>query len=170
MRVSVFPPRRGNVPSFDTPFALQQDNWNDYSFQTLYHLYRRPATSDSAHSLIGPVKILRRGQTAADGIQITQPFERLDANFCSVGSSLDYYQRLNEIPSAERDEILQVLRDVVAAPELQTTFREESGWRISLFRDNPNPEDFLIDARALLTGNLAALPDLEQQIAFRPAK
>ncbi len=39
MVVSIFPPKRGGVPPFDTPFALQHDNnWNDYSFQTLYHL------------------------------------------------------------------------------------------------------------------------------------
>ncbi|NNG05350.1 MAG: hypothetical protein HKM95_14800, partial [Inquilinus sp.] len=139
MVVSIFPPKRGGVPSLDTPFALQQDNWNDFSFQTLYHLYRRQAESGATPTLIGPVKILRRGQTKVDDIQIQQPFERLGDQFCSVGASLDYYQRLNDIPPAERDDILSVLRDVVAAPELQPQFRDEPGWETSLFRDNPNP-------------------------------
>lgn len=90
MIVRIFPPRRGDVPPFDTPFALQQDNWNDYSFQTLYHLYHRHPDPGTAPTLIGAVKILRRGQTESDGIQINQPFERLGENFCSVGRSLDY--------------------------------------------------------------------------------
>jgi energy-coupling factor transporter ATP-binding protein EcfA2 len=166
MVVSIFPPKRGDVPPFDTPFALQQDNWNDYSFQTLYHLYHRQPEPGAAPTMIGSVKILRRGQTESDGIQINQPFERLNANFCSVGNSLDYYQRLNEIPRDERDQILDALRDVVALSELQAAFRDERGWKISLFRDNPNPDEFLADARAILTGNFAALPDLGLQVAF----
>lgn len=170
MVVSIFPPRRGDVPPFDTPFALQQDNWNDYSFRTLYHLYRRHSELGAAPTLIGPVKILRRGQTKADGILIQQPFERLGDDFCSVGASLDYYQRLNELPPDDRDGILAALRDVVAVTELKMQFHDEQGWGTSLFRDNPNPDEFLSDARAILTGNFAALPDLHLELAFHPAK
>src|SRR5262249_33080354 len=124
MVIDIFPPRRG-VPQFDAPFALQQDNWNDYSFQTLYHLYRRQSEPSAEPSLLGAVKILRRGQTESDGIQIRQSFERLDDRFCSVGDSLDYYQRLNEILSPERDDVLAALRDVVAEPRLQAQFQHE---------------------------------------------
>lgn len=166
--VSIFPPKRGDVPPFDTTFALQQDNWNDYHFKTLYHLYRRQPTSGSLPTLIGSLKILRRGQTERDGIQISVPFEQLDADFCSVGTSLDYYQRLNELPPEERDNILSRLRDVVAAPEIQAQFRDESGWGTSLFRDNSNHDDFLSDARAILTGNFGALPDLDLDLTFHP--
>ena len=168
MTVEIFRPRRGGVPPFDTTFALQQDNWNDYGFQTLYHLYHRQTASNPSPTMIGPVKILRRGQTASDEIQINRPFEPLDENFCSVGASLDYYQRLNEIPLNERDEILSVLRDVVAQPERQAEFRDEPGWSTSLFRDNPNPDDFLTDASAILTSNFSALSDIGESISFRP--
>lgn len=167
--VSIFPPSRGDLPPFDTSFALQQDNWNDYSFQTLYHLYRRQLDPAASPTLIGPVKILRRGQTRQDGIQLQQSFERLDDRFCSVGTSLDYYQRLNELPARERDGILEVLRDVVAAPDLQTNFRDEDGWDTSLFRDNPNVDTFLVDARAILTGNYGALADLNLDLSFHSA-
>ena len=168
MTVEIFRPRRGGVPPFNTTFALQQDNWNDYGFQTLYHLYHRQTASNSSSTMIGSVKILRRGQTESDGIQISRPFESLDENFCSVGASLDYYQRLNEIPLNERDEILSTLRDVVAQPELQAEFRDEPGWSTSLFRDDPHPDDFLADARAILTGNFSALSDIGESISFRP--
>lgn len=168
MTIQIFPHKRGDVPPFDTRFALKQDNWNDYSFQTLYHLYHRPTESNSSPTMIGRVKILRRGQTTSDGIQINHPFEYLEENFCSVGASLDYYQRLNEISQNERDEILSALRDVVAQPELQAQFRDEPGWSTSLFRDDPNPEDFLADASAILTGNFSELSDIGESISFRP--
>ena len=168
MTIKIFRPRRGGVPPFETTFALQQDNWNDYGFQTLYHLYHRQTASNSSSTMIGSVKILRRGQTESDGIQLNRPFESLDENFCSVGASLDYYQRLNEIPLNERDEILSNLRDVVAQPEFQAEFRDERGWSTSLFRDDPNPNDFLADANAILTGNFSALSDIGESISFRP--
>lgn len=168
MPISILPPGRGEPSPFDTPFALRQDNWNDYSFQTLYHLYKQQEGAETEPALIGSVKILRRGQTESDGIQLNQAFEQLSEDFCSVGNSLDYYQRLNEIPSAERDAILGALRDVVAMPALQDAFRNERGWGVSLFRDNPNPDEFLSDAGAILTGNFAALPNLHLQLAFHP--
>ena len=57
MVVSVFPPRRGDVGPFDAAFALQQDNWNDYSFRTLYHLYRRQDELSSTPAMIGSVAV-----------------------------------------------------------------------------------------------------------------
>lgn len=168
MVISIFPPKRGNVEPFQTTFALQQDNWNDFSFQTLYHLYHRRLDDSSSPTLIGSVKILRRGQTPSDGIQINAPFERLSAEYCSVGTSLDYYQRLNEIPPEDRSEILEALRDIVAHPELQAEFRDERGWRVSLFRDNDDPEGYLADATAIYSSNYAALPDLQLSLTFHP--
>ena len=168
MTISIFSPRRSGVPQFATAFALNQDNWNDYSFHTLYHLYRRQTDTDSSPSMIGSVKILKRGQAESDGIQINRPFEALDSKYCSVGTSLDYYQRLNEISPDERTEILLALRDVVYQPELQAEFRDEEGWSISLFRDNPDFDEFLSDALAILTGDFTALADIDQPISFLP--
>ena len=153
---------------FDSEFALQQDSWNDFSFQTLYHLYRRQTDSQKTPSLIGSVKILKRGQTESDGIQIKQDFSRLDANFCSVGSSLDYYCRLSELPSHERTKLLSALRDVASKPSLQLEFGGEPGWTISLFRNNPDITGYLQDAAAILARNFSALADIDQPIRFLP--
>lgn len=167
MPISVLPPSRQGLQSFPTKFALQQDRWNDYCFMTLYHLYYQ--VEGSTPTLIGPVKILRRGQTTQDGILITEPFDQLPADFGSVGSSLDYYQRLNEISVADRDEILAALNDIAANPGLEPLFGQEEGWRISLFRDNPEPEGFLSDARHIYSRNNSEVPDLNIAFTFHPA-
>ncbi|NTF34124.1 AAA family ATPase [Rhizobium skierniewicense] len=166
MTVSILPPSRKGVQSFPTKVALQQDHWNDYSFKTLYHLYHQEVGQPP--TLIGPVKILRRGQSEQDDIQITEPFERLSPEFGSVGNSLDYYQRLNEIPAADRDEILSVLNDVVANPQLEQVFNQEKGWRVSLFRDNSDPDGFLADAGAIHSRSANELPDLHLSFKFHP--
>ncbi|MCA1494454.1 hypothetical protein I6F11_26530 [Ensifer sp. NBAIM29] len=169
MVISVAAPNRKGISPFSTEFALQQDNWNDYNFRTLYHLYYGGADPSAPPTLIGGVKILRRGQTTQDSLQIVQAFEKLDDSFCSVGTSLDYYQRLNEIPVQMRDQILTSLRDVVAYPALRDQFRAEPGWKISLFRDNPDPEAFLDDATAIHLNQLGDVADISQVLSFRPA-
>lgn len=47
--ITVFPPSRTNPPKFDG-LALQQDAWNDFSFQTQYHLF---ASTPEFTGLIG---------------------------------------------------------------------------------------------------------------------
>jgi hypothetical protein len=165
MPISIFPPSRSDVRRQDTTFSLQQDNWNDFSFQTLYHLYYRRTENPEDVELIGLVKILRRGQTRADGIQLQAPFEALGDAFCSVGVSLDYYKHLNEIDPAQRTYILDALRDVVAHPELQPQFNAEQGWTVSLFRDT-DPAEFLAEGRAVLLDNYTDLAQLTSNLRF----
>lgn len=115
--------------------VLAQDKWNDYSFQTLYHLsYFSTTNGVREEALIGSVKILRRGQTTSDGILIQKDFSQLGEDFCSTGDSLDYYLRLRALGDLGA-EILRRLRDVVQFPELVDQFSTEPGWSKSLYRD-----------------------------------
>lgn len=166
MLVTIHPPSKHTLTSIESQFALQQDNWNDFSFQTLYHLYYD--TPGEEATLIGGVKILRRGQTKADGLQIRQPFDALDENFCSVGTSLDYYQRLNTLPGNVRTVIVRALRDVAVYPELRESFSQEPGWTTSLFRDHSDWRRYLEDAHGLYFNNFAALVDVQEPFSFMP--
>lgn len=153
----------------ETRFALQQDDWNDYSFRTLYHLHFRHGEDETDVTYIGGVKILKKGQTAGGPQLIQKPFNRLSANWASVGTSLDYYQRLNELSQRRRAAIMDALNDVVAHPELVELFEDEEGWETSLFRDNRDWRGFLDDARALYEGNFSALADLNESFSYTPA-
>jgi ABC-type lipoprotein export system ATPase subunit len=151
-----------------TLFALQQDNWNDYNFHTLYHLYYRRGENRPDIVYIGPVKILRKGQAERDPILIREPFASLSDDFVSVGNSLDYYQRLNEIPNSDRIAIMDALNDAVVHPDLITKFQEEPGWRISVFRSNDDWRSYMADAQILIEGNFSALADIEQSFGYTP--
>jgi predicted ATPase len=167
MLVSIYPPSKHTLKSIESQFALQQDNWNDFSFQTMYHLYYdRPGEEAT---LIGGVKILRRGQTELDGLQIQKPFDALGENFCSVGTSLDYYQRLNTLPTEVRTTIARALRDVAVHPELRESFLQEPGWGTSLFRNNSDWQRFLDDAHGLYFNNFEALVDVQEPFSFLPS-
>lgn len=169
MPIAVEPPSRHLLESMTTRFALQQDNWNDFSFQTLYHLHHKGRGSKGTITYIGGVKILKKGQRASDPLLIQKPFTRLSENWVSVGTSLDYYQRLNELTKRDRSSIMRALNDVVAFPDLVKTFEDEEGWETSLFRENRSWRSFLEDAQALYEGNFSALADLEESIRYTPA-
>lgn len=169
MLIDVKRPSRRFLERLETRFALQQDNWNDYGFSTMYGLYFRHGQEETDVTFVGGVKILRRGQIAADPLLISEPFDRLGRDWVSVGTSLDYYQRLNEMPTARRNAIMTALRDAVARPELVEEFEGEKGWTTSLFRDNPDWREFLDDARALYQGNFGSLADVSEAFSYRPA-
>jgi hypothetical protein len=57
--ISIHAPSSSRVSSFNTAYALQQDDWDDYGFKTTYHLYQN--LLDGNVELVGSIKILRRG-------------------------------------------------------------------------------------------------------------
>lgn len=160
---TVVPPSRSE-PSPISGIVLQQDNWNDFSFQTLYHLY---VFTDGFSGGIGPVKILRRGQTEADTIQLAQDrLEPLSEDYCALGQSLDYYERLAELPAELRQEILAHLRDALAFPDHAETFFGEPGWRTSILRDI-DWESFRRDASVLLERDYTRVARLGLELSFQ---
>jgi len=169
LAIAITPPSRQLLNRVDSRFALQQDNWNDYSFRTLYHLHFRHGDDPGDVTYVGGVKILRRGQKADGAGLIDKPFNKLSNKWISVGTSLDYYQRMNELPPARRKSIMDALNDAVAHPDLVPLFENEEGWETSLFRDNPDWRGFLDDARALFEGNFSALADIEEAFRYTPA-
>lgn len=165
-KITIYPPSPSHIRKLEGKFGLQQDRFNDYNFQTLYHLYYKKNESEVTY--IGIVKILKKGQTEKDGIQITEDFLKLSEQYCSAGASLDYYQRLNKIPKADRNRITRALNDVVAYPELQIQFSSEPGWEKSVFRDNSQWKIFLNDAETLFQGNFDAAATIEDIFEFQP--
>lgn len=144
--------------------ALQQDNWNDYSFRTQYHLY---VFVPEFSGLIGSVKILRRGQTAANPLLLPEgALSPLDKEWVSLGQDLDYYERLAELPEALRQEILTHLQDALAFPEHAATFFDEEGWGTSVLR-YVVWESFKRDASVLLGRDYTRVAQLGLTLEFQ---
>lgn len=164
----VVPPKTKGVSVVPPAFVLEQDNWNDYSFQTQYHLSYHAPTTDGGVEItsLGPVKILRRGQTKADGLLVQSDFHALDSQFCSVGQSLDYYERARELGAVGRT-ALEALRDVVASPQLVAEFEAEDGWATSLYRDQQDKgKKFRLLATGLVNGDYLKAPEDQQSFSF----
>lgn len=146
--------------------VLKQDEWNDFSFQTQYHLY---VYSDGFSGRVGAVKILKRGQTKADGLQLkVGRIPPLSEDYCSLGQELDYYERLAELPTKLRQEILLWLRDALAFPEHANSFFNEYGWKTSVLRD-VEWTTFSRDAAVLLERDYNKVARLGLKLSFQAA-
>ncbi|MER8905224.1 AAA family ATPase [Mesorhizobium sp. M0772] len=162
MDFSVVAPSRG-TPNSTTTVVLQQDRWDDFGFKTQYHIFYYGSGEEV---FIGNVKILRRGQTTSiASILPVGPLAPLSEEFCSLGQSLDYYERLASIPKDHRDEITSFLRDSVATPDHAKLFENEEGWRTSITRDL-DTASYVPLAQMLLERDYSALPSVGLALTF----
>lgn len=152
----------------DVLIYLLRDNWNDFSFQTLYHLFLSAHHTENGEPLrFGEVKILKKGQTETDPIQLNVgTYQSLDRDFCSLGQSLDYYERIASLKEDHKNTILTSLNDVIFQPELKKEFEGEDGWRTSLMRGIKEDDDIFILSPYLISKDYNSIPNLELKLSF----
>lgn len=161
--VSVAMDARGS-PDAKTTWVLQQDRWDDFGFKTHYHLFYFGV---ELNCFIGNVKILHLGQAeSAKGILQLGSLASLGEDFCSLGQSLDYYERLASLPTNVRTDILLFLKDALIDPEHAKSFEKEKGWTTSVTRDL-DLKSYRQLARILLERDYNALPSVGLELTFQ---
>jgi predicted ATPase len=111
---------------------LTLDNWNDYSYHTLY-LITLFDEMGIKHDL-GYIKIANFGQTTEVRIELPKQFEILDSQCFSLGQSSEYYEIIQRLNPRLKELLLIGLHDIVFDEELQARALEENVTQISLLR------------------------------------
>jgi hypothetical protein len=119
------PPNNINYPVM----VLVKDGWDDYGHKILYNLSCYKSRSEVLE--IGPVKILDEESTYTT---LPDSFSQLEENFCSLGQSLEYYERIKEILPSEFEDVLSALNDLVVLPDLSKHFEIQPGFQSGLMR------------------------------------
>ena len=115
---------------------LKVDNWNDYSFRTLFYLYVHD-DNGQFHD-IGNVKIGFKGQTVTTETKDYLPahFEAVPEGCFSIGQDVSYYQRIRSKLSNElAHDLLSKLCDLAYLPNIFASVREEEVLETSLLRN-----------------------------------
>lgn len=125
MRITPEPPQDAEYPCV----VLAHDNWNDFGYLTYFFL----GCYDDKKTLIfeGELKILQK-----DFAQTTLPpkFDQLSKGFYSLGQSIEFYKKLQQLSQPVSQRVLGALNDVVYNNELRTEFETVSGSATSLLR------------------------------------
>lgn len=152
----------------DSVFYLESDNWNDFSFYTTFVLHLSSKyTEDGEPILIGQVKILKKGQEERQSyLEPPLEFDKLDPQFCSLGQSLDYYDRLAHIDRNLQDQLLTSLNDIIFNPSIKETFADERGFNVSLMRYIDRNDDIFKLAPILISREFDSLPN-DKELKFK---
>jgi hypothetical protein len=166
LRLFIQSPAR-NVSSIDADEALilLGDNWNDFSYRTLYTLYYK---HKGATHQVGTLKILKKGQREgglplpvgeAKGLQFME-------DVVSLGTSIDYYVRLIELGLLNK--VRGLFNDLSSHPKLRDAFATEPGLATSLYRDHSRPDDYYDEIARTVAAGGAPPGDDEFTLTFTP--
>lgn len=138
------PAQRPSPVEADKALILVGDNWNDYSYRTLYTLYYKK--NDKIRE-VGRVKILRRGQRSGDSSLKEGRYQNLQLpkELVSLGTDIDYYLRLRELKLLPR--VRTWFNDLSSNPDLAKAFADEEGLKTSLYRYIKRPADYFDEIR-----------------------
>jgi len=131
---------------------LTWDDWNDFSFCTLFGMYY--VDLESRVHEIGSVKIGYFGQKEGfreRKLSIGDVLDELDNTHFSLGQSDIYYENLNKLGVDTRDLILYALKDIAINDELYKRAINESVTTTSLFR-TVSPSTVKSQFKRLLAG------------------
>lgn len=119
------PPANAEYPCV----VLSFDRWNDYGTRTQFDLYYWPL--EGSPRSCDSVKILH---VSGNSTHLEDTFTELDANYCSLGQSINYYRSLDSLGEGIKTAILTALRDIVYRRELAQPFVAVPEFRSSLLR------------------------------------
>lgn len=124
------------IPSLgENEIYLRVDNWNDYSFRTLFGVV--VFDEHGRRHDLGQVKIGFFGQTpiVSTYASLPQSFSELPNGYFSLGMNVEYYRILSNDLSKEFSRgYFQAIRDVVANPENLQNAHGQDVFRASLLR------------------------------------
>lgn len=159
----------------DVDFLLEEDDWNDFYYRTLYHIHATPKLTKGKTEYLGTIRIMRYGQTTEDSQLLRRLFpklifEKLPNNFCSLSFSIDMYKALNlYLTERERISFIQSLRLILSEKdEWYLLAKNDECFNTSLLRGG-NMESFeLHEGRRLLLmeGNNYSLENKEIKIKY----
>src|SRR6266498_3443967 len=110
---------------------LVDDNWNDYHFVTMFHLYFSDGTKIYE---LGEVKIATDGMAEGTRTVLPSTFEQLPRNYFSLGTDVKYYQSLRMLGPHVSTEILSALHDVALDQNRLAEVTQEPAFTTSLLR------------------------------------
>ncbi|TXD96953.1 AAA family ATPase [Psychrobacter frigidicola] len=110
------------------------DNWNDYSFYTMFNLLVIDESGKKQE--IGLVKIGFKNQKIGErtSSKIGKVIEKLDSNYFSLGIDTDYYRKMRNLSEYFKNGLLESLNDIVHDNSIINSILDEDVFKESLLR------------------------------------
>lgn len=151
-----------NVNPEGADFLLEEDNWNDFGYRTLYHIHATSNLTQKGNEYLGSIQIMEIGQTADDCNLLRKClgpnllFSALPKGFYSISFSVGLFRDLERLLDVEqRKEFKKTLRLITnTSDEWYSKVRHTNCFKTSLMRNAS------MDAYALRIGDEIMKSDL----------
>ena len=162
MKFYLFEPNQSYPTSENFPYVvLTWNNWDDYGYKTSFEVEVHLSKDERIN--LGLVKILNKTQTQGRTPISKSEFTKLGSKYCSLGPSLEYYERVFKFGPMYRKKYLEGLRDVVFDDAIQAAFEDLEGYQVSLLRFSGS-QRMIADAERLFRQPIA--PRLQRRRGF----
>ena len=146
----------------DVDFFIEENNWDDFGYKTMYHLHATAKTTGSTPDYLGTLRIMKKGQQTDQkyllrNISKNKQFNSLPDDFVSLSFDVDLYMKLNHYLKDDnlRKEIITALRLILDKDSEYYTqdLAEDPCFNNSLLRDGVSLDNFALQkGKQLLLG------------------
>lgn len=151
-----------NVNPEGADFLLEEDNWNDFGYRTLYHIHATSNLTQKGNEYMGSIQIMKIGQTDNDYNLLRKClgpnllFSALPEGFYSISFSVGLFRDLERLLDVEqRKEFKKTLRLITnTSDEWYSKVMHTNCFKTSLMRNAS------MDAYALRIGDEIMKSDL----------
>lgn len=128
-------------------FIFEPKAWEESSFKTSFDLYYYRDFSNRIE--IGPIKILN---IKSNITSLEKEFNELGDDFCSLGQTFDFYNKVKEEFPLEYIKVLNALKDCSLDKKVKEKFQNNIGFKTSLIKSS-EAEFLLINIDKIISGN-----------------
>lgn len=163
----------------DVDFLLEENDWNDFSYYTTYHLHitRKRVTQSQGAVYLGAIYIMKLGQRenernlVRESLRGKEKFHELPQDFYSIIFSIDVYKGLARyLKKEERAEFIQSFRLILKKDdEYYPQVKDDACFQTSLMRDGSMKSYSLQKGREMLLQEGMQYNLREKQVAVKYA-
>lgn len=156
-------------------FLLEEDNWNDYGFFTLYHLHYAGPETDNIPVYIGSIRIMQIGQQEYQTNLIDQKFgraefKRLPDDFVSLTLSNEFFRGIVKYLKTEKDRkaFIDAIHLILTEEEvLNRNLMADDCFVKSLLRDTTLSNQALAFGREYMLNEFSNYDPMKQMISIK---
>lgn len=103
----------GSRTDDDVAFFLEENDWDDFGYKTMYHLHASKLLTGGKPEYLGSLRIMRKGQTTRDiylldKLYKNREFLELPPEYVSVSMDVDLYMGVNRYLTTKEDRLAVV--------------------------------------------------------------
>ena len=156
----------------DVTFLLEENDWDDYGYQTTYNLHASKQLTKGSPEYLGTLRIMQKGQSTDDSYLLKQIFKNkafgeLPEDFVSVSMDVDLYMGINRYLDNKEDR-LAVVKGLHLILGENSEFFDDSLYKdkcftSSLLRDGSSLDNFALQKGFSLLNSSEYYYDLRKE-------